>query len=286
MSKVERRPLEYSGIFYDSANLDEFRKWFETSILGGATTNPVLFQKEGILDVTGHIDKMIEIAGENFPISIEIPDTAMEKDEMVKLALKYKEKYPTNAVIKVPMDPRYPQKAFEVIYQLGQEGVRVNATIGVSMGQLVGAAEALRLSKVDGNNYISLFWGRREEAKKQIVEAEISRINEEATEKEKRGLTEEEIATIRERLDRQVPDAAATLAMTLNYLRDHSLATRVIIGSIRNVGQIEQAFNLGADIVTISPKLLEEWMVTQRGIETADQFNKAYRDVKDKMKLI
>lgn len=282
---IERKPLNYSGIFYDSANLEDFKRWFETNILGGATTNPVLFQKEDILDVPGHIDKMIEITGQDFPISIEIPDTAMEKDEMIELALKYTERYPTNAVIKVPLDPRDPQKPFEVMYRLGQEGIRVNATIGISMGQLVGAAEALRLSKADGDNYISLFWGRREEAQKQIVEAEMERIIDEAKKKHL-DLTEEEIAAFKERLVRQVPDAVATLAMTLNYLQNHSLATRVIVGSIRKVSQIEQAFSSGADIVTIPPKLLEEWMYTQRGAETVDQFNKAYRDVKDKIKLI
>ena len=61
-----------SGIFYDSANLEDFKKWFDAGILGGATTNPVILQKEGILDVPGHIKKMIEICGKDFPISIEI----------------------------------------------------------------------------------------------------------------------------------------------------------------------------------------------------------------------
>jgi transaldolase len=57
------------------------------------------------------------------------------------------------------MDPRDPQKAFEVMYTLSQEGVRVNATLGLTAGQLIGASEALRSSK---DSYISLFWGRCE----------------------------------------------------------------------------------------------------------------------------
>lgn len=282
MSKVERQPLEHSGIFYDSANLVEFKRWFEARILGGATTNPVLFQKEGILDVTAHIDKMVEISGKDFPISIEIPDTQMSREEMVDLARRYRDKYPENAIIKVPMDPEEPQKAFEVMYRLGEDGIRVNATIGISMGQLVGAAEALRQNKSEGDNYISLFWGRREEAKKQIIEAELKRVAED----NERELTEKEKALLIADISEKIPDAAATLAMTLKYLQNHSLATRVIVGSVRAVEQIERAFSIGADIVTISPKLIEDWMFTQRGVETVDQFNMAYRDVKDKVKLI
>ncbi len=265
----EREPLGYSGIFYDSANIEEFKRWFETRILGGATTNPVIFQKEGVLDVAGHIRKMVDIAGHGFPISIEIPDTELSKEEMLDIAKKYRDTFPENAVIKVPMDPKDPHKGFEVMYQLAQEGIRVNATLGLSMGQLIGAAEALRSSKAQGDNYVSLFWGRREEAKKQIVDV----LSKDLSKKEKA-----EIAA-------GVPDAAATLAMTLNYLKTHSLSSRIIIGSIRNVGQIERAFSLGADIVTIPPKLLKEWMYTQRGEETRDEFNKAFREVKDKIKL-
>src|SRR3989344_4830755 len=167
---TERQPLNSSGIFYDSADLEAFKKWFDAKILGGATTNPLILEKEGILNLPEHISRVIDISGPDFPISIEIPDSEMPKEAMINLALKYRDRFPDNAVIKIPMDPREPQKAFEVIYKLGQEGVRVNATIGLSMGQLVGAAEALRLSQADGDNYVSLFWARREEARNQIVE--------------------------------------------------------------------------------------------------------------------
>lgn len=265
--KNERRPLEYSGIFFDSANLKELKVWFDTKILGGVTTNPVILQKDGVYDISGHVRKMIDIVGDGFPISIEIPDSKWDKDKMIRVAMDYQEKFPNNAVIKVPMDPRDPQKAFEVIYKLGQEGIRVNATIGISMGQLVGASEALRLTNAKGDNYISLFWGRREEARKQIVGAMVSD-----------GMDEKEALL-------KVPDAAMTLAMTLNYLQNHSSATQVIVGSVRSVDQIETAFNGGADIVTISPKLLTEWMYTKRGEETANQFNEAFNSAEAKIKL-
>jgi len=265
---TERQPLNSSGIFYDSANLVDFIKWFDAGILGGATTNPLILQKEGILNIPEHISRMIEISGTGFPISIEIPDSKMSRSEMLDLAKRYRDKFPGNAVIKVPMDPRDPQKAFEVIYKLGQEGVRINATLGVSTGQLIGASEAIRQSRAGGDNYISLFWGRREEAKRQMVEAMV-----------KKGVNKEDAL-------KRVPDAAASLIIVLKYLETHSLATRVIIGSVRSVDQIEKAFSIGADIVTIPPKLISEWMFTQRGVETVDEFNDAYKSVEDEITLI
>lgn len=281
----ERTPLQSSGIFYDSANLENFKVWFEAGVLGGATTNPLILQKENIFDVPGHISKMIEICGPGFPISIELPDSNMSRADMIELALKYRDKFRENAVIKVPMDPRQPAKAYEVIYNLSQQGVRVNATLGVSSGQLILASESMRNSKADGDNYISLFWGRREEAKKLIVESLLKQEEKDAL-KSNRVLTKDDLKTLRIELDEKVPGAAASLAITLNYLRTHSLSAKIIVGSIRSPLQIERAFALGADIVTIPPKLIEEWLFTQRGVETADQFNEAYTSIKDQVKLI
>ena len=265
---AKRQPLNTSGIFYDSTDLAGLKKWFDAGILGGATTNPLILQREGVLNIPKHILKMINITGSGFPISIEIPDSDMPEKDMISLALKYHTMYPKNAVIKIPMDPREPHKAFEVMYKLGQKGVRLNATLGLSMGQLVGAAEALRLSNAVGDNYISLFWGRREEARDQIV----------------KDLVRDGVK-LNDALEK-VPDAAACVTMTLKYLETHNLSTRIVIGSIRSIDQIEKAFSLGADIVTIPPKLIEQWMFTKKGVETTEQFNKAYRDIKDQVTLI
>jgi transaldolase len=239
-----------SGIFFDSANLVEFKKWFDTGILGGVTTNPLILQKDGIFNIPEHIQKMIDICGEDFPISIEVPDSSMTKGEMIKLARKYHNMFPHNAVIKIPMDCRDSQKSFEVMAKLSFEQITVNATLGLTAGQLIGAAEAL---KPGLESYISLFWGRCEE----VQEREDGRNG-----------------------------AEKTLLTVKRYIEDHNLNSKIIIGSIRNVKQIERAFELGADVVTIPPKLLDAWMFTKRGVETADEFNNAYREIKDKVTLI
>src|SRR3990167_3192425 len=161
LMKEKEANMNNSGIFYDSANLVDFKKWFDAGILGGATTNPVILQKEGVFNIPEHVGKMIDICGANFPISIEIPDSTWSIREMGKLAAEYYLQFPRNAVIKIPMDCRNSQKSFEVMRILSKDGIPVNATLGLTSGQLIAAAEALRGSK---QSYISLFWARCDEA--------------------------------------------------------------------------------------------------------------------------
>lgn len=225
-------------IFYDSSDLDGLRKWLP--ILSGATTNPLILNRDGVTDIPAHITRMVEIVGSGFPISLEIPDTDMAEAEMLALAERYTQLFPKNAMIKVPMDPRDPAKAFSVIYQLVGRGIKVNATLGLSLGQLIGAVEA-------GADYVSFFWGRRQDA--------ANREN------------------------------ILGPAKVLEAIVKNKRQARVIVGSIRNVEQIDEALSLGADIVTVVPDLLQKWMYTQRGVETADEFNAAYRSVADKLIL-
>lgn len=272
---ADRERMCYSGIFFDGADLEDFRKWVKTGILGGATTNPVILKDAQVFDVPSHIERMIAIAGRGFPISVEIPDTRMTVGEMVDLGKRYRDKFPDNVVVKVPMDPRDSTRGFEAMSKLAEEAVRVNATLGLAGGQLIAAAEALRGSRADGDSYVSLFWARRNEAKPQIIDNELKSVD------------DEERVALENRLQNLVPDATATLVLLLYYLQTHGFnKVRVIVGSVRTPYDIDRAFGVGVDIVTIKPKLLDEWMYTRRGEETAEEFNKAYDSVRNHVRLI
>ncbi len=247
-----RSPMNRSGWFLDSGDLNQIRNWQE--VIGGITTNQlILFEKEGIYDIPGHLTKMCEIVGPGFPISIELPDSKMEAEEMVDLAVAYHELFPTNTVIKVPIIPD-DTKGLKVIARLAQRGIQTNATIGINTAQLMLAAEASRRYAGEGSTYISLFWGR-------AMESSI------------RGESQE---------------PQDVLSATITYLANHRLDTKIIIGSVREPHQIIEAFSLGADIVTVPPKILEKIMVTTRALETIAQFDAAFEKVKDNpdLKLI
>jgi transaldolase len=252
MIRSERKPMNSSGWFLDSGNLEQVKKWQE--VVGGITTNQlILFEKDNIFNIPEHLTKMCEIVGSNFPISIELPDSQASLEEMINLAVAYHDMFPKNTVVKVPIIPD-DVKGLKVISALVKRGIQTNATIGINEAQLMLAAEASRRYCGEGATYISLFWGR-------------------AMENEKNG---------EGRGPREVLDT------TLTYLANHNLDTRVIIGSVRESSQVIEAFEQGADIVTVPPKILDRIMFTTRGQETVEQFDAAYHKVKDdpRLKLI
>ncbi len=249
MNKTERQPMNSSGWFLDSGNTEEIKKWKE--VIGGVTTNQlILFEKDKIYNIPEHLAKMCKIVGPNVPISIELPDSKASFEEMVDLATAYHDQFPENTVIKVPIIPD-DVKGLKVISALVGKNIRTNATIGINEGQLMLAAEASRRYAGEGSTYVSLFWGRAIESSKKG---------------ESRG-------------PRQVLEA------TVNYLANHNLDTRIIIGSIRQESQVIEAFESGADIVTVPSKILEKMMFTTRARETVDQFDAAYEKVKDNPNL-
>lgn len=242
--------MNRSGWFLDSGDLSQIRNWQE--VIGGITTNQlILFEKEGIYDIPRHLTQMCEIVGPGFPISIELPDSKMDIEEMIDLAVKYHELFPTNTVIKVPIIPD-DTKGLKVIARLVQKGIQTNATIGINTAQLMLAAEASRRYVGQGSTYISLFWGRAIDSVEKYQEGELPQ---------------------------------AVLHATLTYLANHRLDTRVIVGSIRKAEQVTEAFDLGADIVTVPPKILEKIMVTTRTLETVAEFDAAYEKVKSNPNL-
>lgn len=249
MSSFEREPMESSGWFLDSGNLKEIKKW--KNVIGGVTTNQViLFKKEGIYNVPSHIKKICEIVGEGIPISVELPDSQATERAMVDLAKYYHEQFPKNIVVKVPIIPD-DVKGLKVVAKLAKMGIRTNATIGINEAQLMLAAEASRRFAGEGSTYVSLFWGRALESKDRG---------------ESRGPEE-------------------VLSSTIAYITNHGLKTRVIVGSIRIPSQVMTAFELGADIVSVPPTILEKMMFTTRAKETVEEFDRAYLEAKKDPRL-
>ena len=246
-----RKPLNRSGYFLDSGNLEQIQKWKE--LIGGVTTNQViLFSKEGITNIPEHLNAMCEITGPGVPISLELPDSNWSIEKMVALAEYYYHIHPDNTVIKVPILPK-DVKGLKIITILSKKGIPTNATIGMSFGQLTMAAEAARTYTGQGANYISLFWGRTQESVERYQE----------------GILPQRL-----------------LEATLAYLINHQLDdTKIIVGSIREPIQVIEAFSLGADIVTVSPSILESLLYNRRADETVEEFNSAFKAVENTITL-
>jgi len=131
------------NIFLDTADISLIKKWVDTGVIDGVTTNPTLLSKEG-----GNCKKvLLEICDiVKGDVSIEVvkklpQDVYKQAKEISSLA--------KNVVVKIPFHKDY----LPVIAKLVEEGVEINVTLIFSLLQ------SLLVAKL-GVKYISPFLGR------------------------------------------------------------------------------------------------------------------------------
>ena len=130
-------------IFLDTADTELIRKYNDTGLIDGITTNPTLIMKSGRNpdDVYQEIKDM----GIN-DISMEVMGNA---DEMIAEGRRLFETFGFPCTVKVPMT----RDGIEACRQLAYNNIRVNVTLIFSAAQAVLAARA-------GAYYVSPFVGR------------------------------------------------------------------------------------------------------------------------------
>lgn len=134
-------------IFLDTANRDFIKKWLETGLIDGITTNPSNLSKEGTdtKQVLRDICAMVE-----GPVSIEV---VAKSPEAVLAQARDLAQFAPNVVVKIPCAAEY----YSVIKTLVQEEISVNVTLVFTQLQ------ALFVAKL-GVAMISPFLGRWDDA--------------------------------------------------------------------------------------------------------------------------
>ncbi|MFH1913199.1 MAG: fructose-6-phosphate aldolase [Pseudomonadota bacterium] len=129
--------------FLDTANMDQIREVKELGLLDGVTTNPTIMAREGgdWREQAARICSLVE-----GPVSLEVIATTHE--EMIKEA-KDLVSFGENVVVKIPLIA----EGLKAMRELGERGIRVNATLVFS------PAQALLAAKL-GAAYVSPFVGR------------------------------------------------------------------------------------------------------------------------------
>ena len=130
-------------IFLDTADTDVIRKYFETGLVDGVTTNPSLIMKSG----RNPEDVYQEIK------DIGVKDISMEVMgnfvEMYTEGSRLSQKFGDVCTVKVPCT----REGLRVCKALSDEGVKVNVTLIFCASQAILAAKA-------GATYVSPFVGR------------------------------------------------------------------------------------------------------------------------------
>jgi transaldolase len=130
-------------IFLDTADTELIRKYYQTGLVDGVTTNPTLIMKSG-QDPEEVYSEIARIGVRD--ISMEVVGDA---SYMIEEGERLTEKYRDNATIKVPCTP----DGLLACRELSRQVIKVNVTLIFSQAQAILAAKA-------GATYVSPFVGR------------------------------------------------------------------------------------------------------------------------------
>jgi len=135
-------------IFLDTSDVNVIRKYCETGLIDGVTTNPTLMKQAGRnpVEVISEISSLF-----NSDASISAEVVADSAKDMIKQAEQY-HSINENVTIKVPCT----FEGLKACKKLSDRGTKVNVTLIFSLNQSILAAKA-------GATYISPFIGRCED---------------------------------------------------------------------------------------------------------------------------
>ncbi len=131
-------------LFVDSASIIDIEKWLDMGVIDGVTTNPSIMFKDGVYDAEAGAKEIAALVHPR-PVSVEV--TTNDLDEMIAQARTFASWAP-NITVKIPQINQDGVPCYGVMKQLESEGIRVNVTIALSLGQIILAAKA-------GATYIS-----------------------------------------------------------------------------------------------------------------------------------
>ncbi|MFC1950552.1 transaldolase family protein [Chloroflexota bacterium] len=209
-------------IFIDSANINEIKKWLKMGVIDGVTTNPTIMFKDGVYDAEAGAKEIAALVNPR-PVSVEV--TTNDLGEMLAQAQTFASWAP-NMVIKIPQITQDGIPCYGVIKQMESEGIKVNATIVLSLSQVILAAKT-------GATYISIFAGR---------------------------VTDEG------------GNASEVIRNSADWLGRWKYKSKLIVGSIRSVGDVLSAAVAGAHIITIPPSFLTKMADHKYTRATVEQF--------------
>ena len=238
--------------FIDTANIDQIRTAKAWGILDGVTTNPSLIRKEverlkaagQQVDMDAHIRSILQTAGQDVPVSLEV--TATDAQGMVAQGRGLHERFngvAGNVVVKIPINT-YAGNGFEgikAIKALEGAGIPVNCTLIFTPEQALLAAGA-------GATYVSPFAGRVDDHIRAQAGIEFEKHDyfpAEGWEAEDEDGTEDTLD------DNGIVSGVDLVTKIAELFEKHEVDCNIIAASIRNPRQVREVALAGADIATI-----------------------------------
>ncbi len=191
-------------------------------------------------DGVKNIEKTIKaIADENLDVSVELLSGTYS--EMLEEAISYA-RISSNVVIKVPV---LNYDSLKLIHALETEGILETERSDRIRCNATGCCSINQavMAALAGVSFVSLFW---------------CRVGDEG------GLPYNVVVETRQ--------ALAGIRQSF-----HNTDVELIVGSLRSVEDVNRAISAGADILTITPDLLEKLVKNAKTVETINEFNEAWK---------
>lgn len=254
----------HGALFLDSSDPDMVRKWDETGVIDGVTTNPQIMLDNGVTPAN-YIKTIKEISAimGNRSVSVELTSDRNSFDEQVKEAKKLNE-VADNITIKVPFNPENPLSLKLIHYLAIDLKMSINVTVLMNFEQLLLAARALRGGKKI--SFISLFWGR-------AIEDWVNRSGESWAPV---GLRVGNVSSVND----SPAKITAEIVKTCNT--DGFENVNLIVGSVRNATMVGEAIAAGANVVTVPADIMTAMLYSRRALETLRQFDDAWNKINEK----
>ena len=126
-------------IFADGADKAGMLQLNANPLIQGLTTNPTLMRKAGLTDFEAFARDVLQTITEK-PLSLEV--FSDEFAEMKRQGLKINS-WAKNVYVKIPITNTRNESSLPLIKELASEGVKLNVTALLSLGQVEGVAAAL-----------------------------------------------------------------------------------------------------------------------------------------------
>ena len=140
-------------IFADGADRASLLELYKDPSIKGFTTNPTLMRKAGISDYEAFAREVLAVVKDR-PVSFEV--FSDEFAEMERQAMKIAG-WGNNVYVKIPVTNTRQESSAVLIGKLARQGVKVNATALLTVGQV---AEIARVLAGGPPSVISVFAGR------------------------------------------------------------------------------------------------------------------------------
>jgi transaldolase len=259
-------------IFIDSADIEEIEKVKSIGILEGVTTNPLLIKstvkklKKGKkkVDLEAYLKKLLRVC-KGIPVSLEVVGTSY--DEIVKEGMLLYKKFNSvarNVYVKVPVNPCMEKvcavgsDGIKAIRALSKKKVPVNCTLIFTPEQAVLAAKA-------GAKMVSPFVGREDDYIKETNRIKLKKDYFPAG-GYKRG---------RKMLDdKGIVSGVDLIKECVEIFKKQKIKSEILAASIRNRRQFREVALAGADIATMSFKVINSLLMHEKTAEGIRRFSK------------